>query len=226
VGHPCHQCGTEVGEGSPFCRQCGAPQIRVSPGGSAEQATNDPTAKDSASDSISAQLPGNGPLRISVNRHVARRQAALAGLMLAVLLALSSWFTPVLLLVPLAGLLAVELYGRKVPERRISPGVGAGIGLLTGFFGFLMFSLPALPYTLWDVAHHPDPALTQQLHAQLDAAMRSNPTPQAQQVVQYLLSPSGLIVIVITSFVFLLILTLALSAIGGAIGANLANRRR
>jgi hypothetical protein len=146
--------------------------------------------------------------------------------MLAVLLVLASQLPAVLFLVPLAGLLAVELYGRKVPERRISPGVGAGIGLLTGFFGFLMFSLPALPYSLWDMAHHPDPAFIQQLHAQLDPALRANPTPQMQQIVQYLLSPSGLIVIVITSFVFLLVLTLALSAIGGAIGANLANRRR
>jgi len=198
----------------------------VNPAGSAEQAANDLAAKDSASDSIATQLPGNGPIRISINRQVARRQAALAGLMLAILLVLASQFPAVLFLVPLAGLLAVELYGRKVPERRISPGVGAGIGLLTGFFGFLVFGIVAIPYDLRNVIRHPDPAEIQQLHAQLDPAVRANPTPLVQQMAQYLLSPSGLIVIHITSFVVLLVLTLALSAIGGAIGANLANRRR
>jgi hypothetical protein len=123
-------------------------------------------------------------------------------------------------------MLAVQLYCRKRPQHRISAGVGAGMGLLTGFFGFLMFSLVALPYSLWTMAYRPDPALIQQLHAQLDAAMRSNPSPQGQQIAQYLLSPSGLIVIVIAGFVFLLILTLILSAIGGAIGAGLSSRRR
>src|ERR1051326_7417864 len=29
MDHACHQCGQEIEEGTPFCRHCGAPQIRI-----------------------------------------------------------------------------------------------------------------------------------------------------------------------------------------------------
>ena len=224
MSHPCHQCGAEVDEGNPFCRQCGSPQIRVNRGG--EEPVN-PSAVigDHTSIPDSASLPYTDSGRSGIDRRLARLQALKAGLLLALILVLSSFFPPSLLLIPAAGLLAVQLYHRKLPQQKISAGTGAGIGLLTGFIGFLIFSIPAFPFTLWNLALHPDPAILQQLRSQLEAAIRSNPNPQAQQMAQNLLAPSGLIFISVVLFVFLLVLTLALSAIGGAIGGSLSKRR-
>jgi len=59
----------------------------------------------------------------------------------------------------------------------------------------------------------------------MEAAAHSNPNPQAQQIVQNLLTPGGMAFICIAGFLFLLIWTLVLSALGGAIGANFSKRR-
>ncbi len=129
------------------------------------------------------------------------------------------------MLIAFPGLLAVQLYYRNGPGQKISAGAGAGIGLLTGLIGFLIFSVPAFPFALWYVVLHPDPELMQQFRAQMEAVARSNPNPQAQQIMQSLLTPGGMVFICIAGFLFLLIFTLVLSAIGGAIGANLSKRR-
>jgi hypothetical protein len=146
-------------------------------------------------------------------------------LLLAFILITALRLPVTLLFVPLAGIFAVQLYAWKLPEQKLSSGAGAGIGLLTGLFGFLMFALPAFPLALWKVALHPDPELMQQLRAQAETTVRNSSNPQAQQVMSSLLSPNGLIFICIFMFVFLLALTLILSALGGAIGANIARRR-
>ena len=119
----------------------------------------------------------------------------------------------------------MQLYYRDGPGQKISPGAGSGIGLLTGLIGFLVFSVPALPFALWYLVLHPDPELMQQFRTQMEAAARSNPNPQAQQIMQSLLTPGGMVFICIAGFLFLLIFTLALSALGGAIGAALSKRR-
>jgi hypothetical protein len=162
----------------------------------------------------------------SIDRRVARQQAALAGLLLALSLAAMFVFLPSVLLIPLAGMLTIQLYFRKRPQDRISAGVGAGMGLLTGLLGFLMFALVGVPMMLRLLVYHPDPQLMHELRAQFEAAARSNPNPQAQQMVQYLLTPAGLTFVVVALFVFLLVFTLALSALGGAIGATFFGRRR
>jgi hypothetical protein len=222
VGHPCHQCGTEVGEGSPFCRQCGAPQIRVSPGNGEEPPANDLlTAKGPGADPTLIQ-----PAKIGINRRIARRQAALAGILVAVFLILSYFLAPIFLFIPLAGLLAVQRYLGEVPRPKLSPGAGAGIGLLTGFLGFLMCDIPYVSIMSWCLAFHRDCAPVRSLRAQIDAAIHANPNPQLQQALQSWLTPTGVFFSVVFISVVTLILTLALSAIGGAIGANLANRRR
>lgn len=223
LNHLCHQCGAEVEEGNPFCRKCGAPQIRVNRETVEQQAS--PAQPDFASDLASNSSAAGAQGRSTIDRRIARRQAALAGLLLALILATGLGFSLALLLIPLAGMLAVQLYYRKLPEQKLSLGKGAGIGLLTGFFGFLIFSLPAFPFLLWQVALHPDPALIQQLRAQIEATARNSPNPQAQQMMNSLLTPGGLVFICIMIFVLLLLLTLALSAIGGAIGAGLPKRR-
>ena len=221
--HPCHQCNAEVEEGAPFCRKCGAPQIRVSREGTPEQPRGAPGSGDGSVSPVTGGVKQGGRSS-SIDRRLARQQAALAGLLLAFILAAMFVFLPSLLLIPLASMLTIRLYFRKRPLDRISAGTGAGMGLLTGFFGFFMFALPGVPTLLRLLVYHPDPQLMHQLRAQFEAAARSNPNPQAQQMVQYLLTPAGLTFVVVALFVFLLVFTLVLSALGGAIGAALFKR--
>jgi hypothetical protein len=223
VSYPCHQCGVEVDQGSPFCRKCGAPQIRVSRGDEPEPATI--AVSDSPTDSFAAPVTTASG---TFDRKVARWQALKAAPMVALVLAVSlssAWLLLSLLLIPLAGILAVQFYAGRTPHQQLSAGAGAGIGLFTGFLGFLIFAIPIFPYFLWTTVLHPDPADLQKLHAQMEAAVQRSASPQAPQIAQSLLSPNGLLVILIITFIALLALTLVLSAIGGAIGASIARRR-
>src|SRR5581483_3007886 len=144
----------------PFCRQCGAPQIRVGQGGEEPPAGEFAGTQSSTAGTISAQPP-YASVNISINRRLARKQAALAGILVAIIIIFSSFSPWALLLIALPGFLAVQLYYRNGPGQKISSGAGAGIGLLTGFIGFLIFSVPALPLALWYVVLHPDPGLMQ-----------------------------------------------------------------
>jgi hypothetical protein len=220
VNHPCHQCGAEVDQGSPFCRKCGAPQIRVSRGDEPQPVTV--AAPDIAAGGFAVS---EGPAPGGIDKSVARRQALRAGISIAFLLFGATFFPVAALLIPLGGMLAVQLYSRAVPGRKIPLGSGVGIGLLSGFIGFVIFSVFALPLAIWTIALHPDPETLQQIRTQAESSMRSNPNPQAQQMLQSLLTPNGLIIICLILFVLLLILTLVLSALGGVIGASIARRR-
>jgi len=225
VSHPCHQCGAEVDEGNPFCRQCGSPQIRVNRGGEEPPANPASTATSYPPAGTSTQPTHGGLESIGINQRVARSQALKAGILIALILVVSSRSMFSLLLIPLAGMLAVQLYIRRVPGHGISAGTGAGIGLLTGLFGFLIYIVPSLSILIWGLEFHPDWAPVQQLRGQFEAAIRNNPNPQAQQMLQHLLTPGGLLFLIIFGSAILLILCLVLSAIGGAIGARLSKRR-
>ena len=224
ASHPCHQCNAEVEEGTPFCRKCGAPQIRVSREGTSEQPREASVEPGSPASPVTG-APQQGARSIDIDRRLARRQAALAGLLVALVLALAFKSLPSLLLIPLASMLTIQLYYRKRPQDRISAGTGAGMGLLTGFLGFLMFALLGVPVALWQFVYHPDPQLMHELRTQLEAAARAHPNPQAQQIIQNFLTPGGLTLVVVALFLFLLVFTLIFSAIGGAIGATLFRRR-
>jgi hypothetical protein len=220
VSHPCHQCGVEVDEGSPFCRKCGAPQIRVSRGDDTPAASPAAPAAG-AGGFVVSESPRHG----GVDRSVARSAAAKAGILVAILLALSYSISPFFLLVPFAGILAVQLYLKRVPGRKLSPGEGAGVGLLAGFLGFLIWGIPYLVVMLWCLKFHPDWPPIQNLRAQIDIAARIQVRPEAQQLVQQWLTPGGLIFVIVLVSISILIFTLILSAIGGAIGAGIARRR-
>src|SRR5512146_3268581 len=92
--YSCHQCGTAVEEGTAFCPQCGAPQIRVA---SAQQAPASPPLPPGTPETAQppaepvALEPGTAeavlPPRIEWSQ--ALPAAAMAGLALAV-----AWIIP------------------------------------------------------------------------------------------------------------------------------------
>src|SRR5512147_586202 len=127
--HPCHQCGTAVEEGTAFCPQCGAPQIRVVtarqepaspplPPGTPEDAQ--PPAQPVELGTQAAAQPV-APPRIQWSQAVPA--AAGAGAVLAL-----AWVIPPLgfvLWVVAAGLVGVAFYRRKVPDATLTPRQGA-----------------------------------------------------------------------------------------------------
>jgi hypothetical protein len=170
-------------------------------------------------------LPPYDSGKIGINRRVARKQAAQAGILVAVFLTLSYFLSPIFLLIPLGGFFAVRRYLQEIPGQRLSPGAGAGIGLLTGLLGFLFCGIPYISTISWCLAIHSDCLPVRSLRAQISLALQANPNPQLQQVAQSLLAPSGVFFFAMALCLLTLILTLLLSAIGGAIGANLSKRR-
>ena len=222
ASHPCHQCNAEVEEGTPFCRKCGAPQIRVSREGAPEQRRE--SASSSASGADALRFPGDTSTQKRVDRRLARRLAALSGLLLVVIMALSSSSALLFLLIPIPGALTVGFYLRRRPGKSISLGVGTGLGLLTGLFGALLYVVPSLAFLLWCLTNHPDWRPVQDLRSQIEHAVRTN--PQLQQIAPFLLGHNGLVFMAVMGSVVLVVLTLVLSAIGGAVGAALFRRRQ
>ena len=223
ASHPCHQCNAEVEEGNPFCRKCGAPQIRVS----RDEALEPP--KESPTDSRSFNSPrvvSDTSARGGIDRRLARRLAVLSSLLLVVIVAFSSAFPLILLFSPVPGAFTVWFYLRKAPEQKISLGVGTALGMLTGFFGSLFYTIPSLSFLLWCLTYHPDWRPAQELRSQIETALKNNPSPQLQQMAPFLLSHNGMVFMAIMESVVLFVLLFVFSAIGGAIGASIFGRRR
>jgi hypothetical protein len=137
----------------------------------------------------------------------------------------------ILLVVPLgafglsmlaAGGLSVILYHRRHPEANLTPGMGARLGAVSGAMGFGIFAVVSAVATLAFGAGGQLRAAM--LQAVEQSAARSS-DPQAQQVVEFLKTPQGLTVILIAGMVFMFVAFLALSSLGGALGAILLRRK-
>jgi hypothetical protein len=137
----------------------------------------------------------------------------------------------VLMLVPLAGfglgmlaagVLAVLLYRRRVPESNLTPGAGARLGAVSGALGFAMFAIFSAVEIL--VFHTGSEINAAMLQAVNQAAARSS-DPQAQQALEYLRSSQGLALVMALGLVVMFLAFLIFSSIGGAIGAALLRRK-
>lgn len=220
--HPCHQCGGPVEDGTAFCKQCGAPQIRVAveepataplpPGTPGEvQPPAEPVTLGGA--------PGAPPPGIDWSQAVPA--AALAGTLLAL-----AWVVPFLgflLWVLAGGTLGVLMYRRRVSGATLTPRLGARIGALTGVFGFGVFSV-VLALEL--LATRGSGRLRQMLQQVVQEAAARNPDPRAQAAIQQMMTPAGMALLITVVLVFFLVVFLALSAGGGAVGAWLLGRKQ
>ena len=201
-------------DGTPFCRHCRAPQIRV---GGWEQ-----SSAANTQDQPQQIAPPPGPFRPkTIEWSRAIRVATASGLIAAVLM-----FTPIgaLGLAMLAGgFLAVALYKRNNLREPLTTSGGAKLGLLTGGTGFAFFAiLLAAQVSVF----HKGPELRAALvHAVEQAASRST-DPQAQAVANWLRSPEGLGLMIILSLFFTLIVFVALAAVGGALGTLMLRQKR
>jgi len=115
-----------------------------------------------------------------------------------------------------AGALAVMLYRRRHPAGQITPGVGARLGAVSGVLGFGIFSIIAAVKVV--VFHGGGELRTVMLEAIQQSAARSS-DPQAQQMLDYLRTPPGMILMMAIGLFMTFVAFLIFLTLGGAIGA-------
>ena len=122
------------------------------------------------------------------------------------------------------GTIAVYAYRRRVPESVLGLGSGSLLGALSGLFGFLVFSALA---TLEILLSHKGGELRRTLYESLDKAVQSA-DPQLQQQVQSMVTqfktPEGVAFFVILTALFLCVIFVFFSVLGGAIGSSITRR--
>ena len=132
MDHSCYQCGVLVEDGTAFCRQCSAPQIRVA--GPELPASAPVPAED---------LPSTRPYPVAFPAAMewshALSAAALAGLVAAVAMAITGGGFGLGMLA--SGAFAVLIYHRRSPQTTLTAGVGARLGVVTGFISSVALAL-------------------------------------------------------------------------------------
>ena len=148
----------------------------------------------------------------------ALRSAIRAGAIAAVLSAVPFAFIVAL---PLAGFLAVLLYRRRSWARETSLAAGFRLGALTGAIAFTIYVLLAAFATL---ISHASRNLQQTMVDTINGAELRNPDPQVVHVFDYLKTPSGLLIVMITGLIFTCVVFVLLAGVGGTLGASLKRR--
>lgn len=204
--HACDKCGAAVEDGTPFCKQCGAPQIRV--------AGYDPQTTFSGENSERLGDPR------TIQWAQALPSAGIAGLVAAILMLIPLGAFGLGMLA--AGALSVLLYRRRNPGANLTPGMGARLGATSGALGFGIFAIfTAVEVLVFHSGGELHAALVQAV--QQSAARTSD--PQALQLLEYLKSPPGLAVVMAVGLGVMLAAFLIFSSLGGALGAVLLRRK-
>lgn len=168
--------------------------------------------------------PDPGPLPptqpAGINWRFARSRALIAAIVLVVLVSLPLPGPLLLIWLPLCGALCVFLYQRRFPATPISTGTGARMALSAGAMSFLIVAAISAGAGLVEhfVSHH---SVLADIRGQAAEMMKANPNPQSAQVMQMLNSDGSLIGLMAVGAVMMLVVFLALAAIGGAIQARI-----
>jgi MFS family permease len=154
-----------------------------------------------------------------LNRGHALRAAMAAGVIAGLLSMLPLGF---ILGLPLGGFLSVLLYRRRSWSADPSRSAGFRLGALSGLFGFVIFAvLAGAQGVLLHGENEIRDAMIEAIHRQ----QARNPDPQARQMLDYFLTPHGLMVMVIVGLILMGIAFVLLSGIGGSISAALLRRK-
>jgi len=215
VDHRCYQCGATVQDGVAFCVQCNAPQIRV--------ALAEPSLPGSSSEEIQTPrafysgAPSSGRFEWA---HAL--PSAFLGLLIASVLSLILRGALALGMLA-AGFLSVYFYHRRNPLIGLTVGLGARLGAISGAFGFGILGIVSAVATF--VSHSAAEIRVIMLKAVQEYVAR-NADPQMQQVLEFYNSRQGFILMLVLGSIMMLILFLALSSMGGIIGAAVLRRRK
>ena len=214
---PCYKCGQVLDEGRPFCPHCGAPQIRVliaepvAAGGFAETAT------------LPAALPASETvpvLAVSGPWSQALKPCSLATIVTTVLMFLG--LHPLVAMFS-AGFLAVVFYRQARSGGAISPGSGGKLGALSGFFCFaLMALMVAFAAMVPELRTKFREGIIE--NAQKWAAAHGGDT-QVQAALEQMKTPEGFVMMLVFGGILLLVFSVVLGALGGALGGSIFGRR-
>ncbi len=203
-------------QGTAFCPQCNAPQIRV-----AVAETGPPSGTISES-SIPPLPPYFGAsLAPRIDWSQARPAVTLAALIGAVLMITP--FAGLGLGMLIGGSLSVVFYRRRVPAVRLTPGMGARLGMVTGVMGSGILAIVLAVRTLLS---HGWESVRADLISGVEQAAARNPDPQTHQVVKFLESPQGIVLLLVMALITTMIFFVIFSGLGGALGAALLRRRK
>ena len=223
--HACHKCGAAVEDGVAFCPQCAAPQIRVM---MSAQPAPPPSPYRTEYEGRAVARPVTlaelqpGTLKQGWRAaNLAAGLGALTALIVAVgtglpQLGFFAWMLG-------GGMLTVVIYRRRQHLGHVTASIGARLGAMAGFMGFVIFALLSLVQML---------ALrgTGQLQSALQQALKTSAersgNPEAQQLMQQFLTPEGMRTLIILGIVLMLVLFVALSSLGGAFAAAVSGRRQ
>jgi len=223
VENLCHRCNAEVAPGTPFCPHCNAPQIRVVTS-SEPQAIASDVRDESSPSRLVAGLSRTKP-QSGIHWPSALPKTAASGFATVAMLVLVVTVTQVpalsLLVLPLGGALSVVLYSRGDKRGRIPAGHGARLGAVTGLFAFIVYGLIV---TAEMSAKRGE--LLDMLRKTLQEAAARNPNPQAQEMVQQIMTPAGLATLLALTAVIFFFTFLVLSSLGGSVGAAIVNSTR
>ncbi len=145
--------------------------------------------------------------------------------------ALAGLIAAVLMMTPLAGFglgmliggsLSVVFYRRRIPVARVTPGMGARLGMVSGILGGGIFaallSLGTVLFHAWNSVHA-------KLLEVIEQAAARNSDPQAQQALEFFKSPDGIALLLTTALIGTLMAFVIFSGLGGALGAALLRRK-
>ena len=212
----CHRCGAVIAEGTAFCPQCGAAQIRVSPA----------AAPSAPPPSAYQQMPAEPllPADTRVDWSVGFRVAALAGIIAAVPSALPLVSLGCCLWVMGAGALAVMFYQKKrLPGAVVTAGMGARLGAVSGLLAFVFYFVLQLASI---AATGGGGKIRGAMLEGMKQSAARNPDPNAQQMLQKMSTPEGLAILLTFMIVAGLFAFIVFGVIGGAIGASIWGRKQ
>jgi len=204
-----------------FCHRCGRPARPLTTAEIEQQPPETPAppiAPHEILRAAAAELPPEIGFQNQTAVRVAAMIAALGTLLgLLPVPAIFSVFWKLVTLVA-AGFVAVYVYHRRTGELPSVRG-GARIGWMTGMFSFV---IALVMFVLGAIAMSEHGGLQALFRKQLMNA--NTPSPDLEEVLRILESPTGLAMLVTTLVMILFLLFTALPMIGGALGAKVLER--
>ena len=213
-----------VPEGTPFCSNCGAPQIFVK-----MQSEGDTTSAASVNLQTAGEEESSTYNPQQLNWKKVLPAISMAGLAMGLATFIPAVLFPILFPIWLVGggWLAVSLYRRRTFASEVTAAAGAKLGALAGLLGFAFFAIAtSISVAINIFVLHQGAQLRGQLLAAAEQAASRNPDPRVQPMVEWIRTPEGLAFLIITGLVLLFVAFIVLGSLGGLVGASLNRRRR
>lgn len=213
MDRPCYRCGSRVEENTTFCPGCGAPQIKVT----LPDVPTSPTFTPPVPRAVPAvPLPSLPQREIQWKKfwRIALPFSLMNGVALVIL-------GPYGILVFLAGVILPVSRYRRLHSGPLLASHGARLGAFTGFLTFLVaLALGTL------LALNNTGEIRQQISLAVQQRAAAHPDPNAQQVVQFMATNQGLMLVAIFAVIFSLVFCLALSSAAGALTAAFSSNKQ